>query len=82
MKIRLILGRLNPYINNGGSWDEAKPNLGSFEVEVASTPVSGQFIMCSDPTNENKLTIAMVNEVVFLHSALVYMFATKGNVIQ
>ena len=82
MKIRLITGRLNQYINSGGSWDEAMGNLGSREIEVAGIPVRGQYIVCEDPTNENKLTIAFVEEVVFLHSALVYVFSTKGSVIQ
>lgn len=82
MQIRLIFGRLNAYINNDGSWDEAKPNMGSFEVEVADMPASGQYIAVEDPSNENKLTITLVHEVVLLHSALVYVFATKGSVIQ
>lgn len=81
MKIRVFPGGLNNYVLKGGSWDENKADPLSFEIEVASTPVSGQYIIYEDVANENKLTMALVNEVVFLHGILIYVFVTKGNVV-
>ena len=78
MKIRILPGNLNAYTQKNGSWNDGDPDPASFEVEVASIPVPGCYIVYE---RDGKNHITLVDDVVLVHGACVYAFASSGREI-
>ena len=75
MKIRILPGGLNAYTQQGGSWNDADPDPASFQVEVAAMPIPGSYIVYD---RDDKTFITLVDDVVLVHGACVYVFATTS----
>ena len=72
IKIRILPGDFGTYISKSGSWDEKKPDLNSFEVDVAALPAAGAAIVFTD--SEDVQYIGTVQQVVLVGASLIYVF--------
>jgi len=80
MKIRILRGHIVPYVAKGGSWDEAKPDPASFEIEVGMQPAKGGYVIFTDPNAGDYievLNIGLIDDVVLV-GAFTYVFVSSS----
>ncbi len=72
MKVRILPGDFGNYVSRGGSWDEIKPDEGSFEADLIALPVKGSAVLFNNPVT-HQLRVGEVQEVV-VGESLIYVF--------
>jgi len=80
MKIRIISENFGSYLHQRRSWSEADPDPKSFVIEVPAIPDKDTVVAFRVPTDAEEaspLFLGVVQEVVMLDEATVWVFVSQ-----